>query len=65
MKCFACNKEMGNDLVCPHCGYNFTIDEAYMCPNCDEGVCTLTENFCTEVDFIMCPVKQEAEKYSF
>lgn len=64
MECFACNKEIGDKVVCPYCGYSFTAT-GYLCPNCDEGVCAITENMCMESDFNYCQVKQEAEKYSF
>ncbi len=65
MKCFACNKEIYDEIICPYCGYSFTADKGYSCPNCDNGVCLLTENVCVESDFVFCRVKQEAEQDSF
>lgn len=65
MECFACDKEIGDNRVCPYCGYSFTVTWKYDCPNCDEGVCTITENMCMEPNFVFCQIKEEAEKYSF
>ena len=65
MKCFACNKEIEESTCCPYCGYSFTADSDFSCPNCDEGICMLTENACTEENFVFCEIKQEVEKETF
>ena len=65
MECFACGKEINNATVCPYCGYSFTVPWKYACPNCDSGVCLLTENMCCVEDFEFCEIKTKAEEESF
>ena len=65
MKCFACGKEIGNNIECPECGYSFTFENTSKCPDNDEGICIITENPCFCEDFFSCKVKQQAEKEVF
>jgi len=66
MNCFACGKPITNKNVnCPYCGYRFTVDEDNYCPNCNFGVCAITENMCNKgIYFQDCNIKEEAERKS-
>ena len=65
MRCFACGKEIGEETVCPECGYSFTFEDMNKCPDNDEGFCIITENPCFCENYINCQVKQQAEKEVF
>lgn len=67
MICFACGEEIDSYYAeCPYCKYKFTDDGDYSCPNSDEGICLITENYCNMgSDYNFCEIKQEIEKNSF
>ena len=49
-------------MNCPNCGYRFTADEDYYCPNNHFGKCTFTDTLCNKgIDFITCYIKTKAD----
>ena len=63
MKCISCGHEIINPRMnCPNCGYRFTADEDYYCPNSHFGKCTFTDTLCNRgIDFITCYIKTKAD----
>lgn len=64
MKCFSCGAEIKDPKQnCPECGYRFTADEDYYCPNKIGIKCAFTDNICHKgIDFINCYIKVKEDK---
>lgn len=63
-KCISCGKEIPTqNRNCPYCGYRFTADENYYCPNKEGFKCAITDNPCNKgYYFSTCEIKNKADR---